>query len=524
MLRRGVVVRWVPRYARQFPRGRGRGRKAAAAAAGLASVASNCSTESPVVRAYDEQVALAAKARQREVKKGAPSTPDSTIPDVSNLLLRKAEKLLDRWQKLSETMVTRRIGGVPSVACVSSPNKIQRSSLDQERDAVLFMAQTEVFAVVKGVLPSSTRQDVIVDRSAEDKGPTDPQKGSTQEGRSTRGTSSMVIIPDEAAADAVKYLEQLGKRHAGTVQGGVDSVEGPSPTSALVFSLHELVVFLQLYNDVNCEDGELLLRLLAELRRVVFSARKGLDNEPGVLSIREESVVPRLLLTLSSLGIVEDNVLQRLVTVNGGRFISRAKIARYSEADLVRLLVAFHRFGLHHEPCFGLAAKVLRRKSLCSPLSSFRRRALSYKTDSLPAGDVKSGGVPALMSGLTLNELLEALTAVSLSLSREREVVELLAATIVAAVEEEEGAVHRNGGGARTREEDAGFFRTLQVHRAAKVCEQMEQAQPALAHLLHRLSIRYGGVLADGGEEALSPERVGFYDFVTADLVKVRRS
>ncbi|RNE97330.1 hypothetical protein TraAM80_09385 [Trypanosoma rangeli] len=523
MLHRSAVVRWVPRYARQCPWVRPRGQRAAAAA-GRANVASNCSPMFLAVNEDNGEVMMATKARQHDVQKEASSALDPTVTGVSQMLLRKAETLLHRWKNLNETMLIHCIGGVPFIARNLSPNKMKESFLKQEQDAVSFMAQTEVFAVVKDMLPLSTHQGDIGDRSETDEIRNNPQEDSRQGGGLTCRTSSMVVIPDEATTDAVKYLEQLGKHRIEAVQGKADLVKGSSPTLPVIFSLPEIVVFLQLYDEMNCEDGELLLRLLAELRRIVFSARKEVGDEKRMLSEAEEGVVSRLLLTLSSLGIAEEHVLQRLVTVNGGRFMSRAKLARYSEADLVRLLVAFGRFKLHHEPCFNVTAKTLRRKSLCSPLRSFRRRALAYASGAVSEGNTKRVSVSSLMAGLTLNDLLEALTAIALSLCRDVEVVELLAASIVTAVEEEEDRGRSNRGEAQTRDEELGFVRTLQVHRATKVCEQMELAQPALAQLLHRLSIRYGGVLADGGEDALSPERVGFYDFITADLVKVRHS
>ncbi|ESL10364.1 hypothetical protein TRSC58_01905 [Trypanosoma rangeli SC58] len=523
MLHRSAVVRWVPRYVRRCPRAQPR-RRRAAASAGRANATSNCPPMFSAVNEDNGEVMMAAKARQHDIQKEALSTLDPTVTDVSQMLLRRAETLLHRWKNLKETILTRCNGGAPFVAHNLSPNKMKESFLNQEQDAVSFMAQTEVFAVVKDMLPLPTHQGGIGDRSEADEIWNDTQEDSRQGGRLSCRTSSMVIIPDEATGDAVKYLEQLGKHRIEAVQGKVDPGKGSPPTLPAIFSLPEIVVFLQLYDELNSEDGELLLRLLAELRRIVFSARKGVGDEARMLSEAEESVVPRLLLTLSSLGIVEEHVLQRLVTVNGGRFMSRAKLARYSEADLVRLLVAFGRFRLHHEPCFNVTAKTLRRKSLCNPLRSFRRRALACTSDAVFAKNAKGDIVSSLMAGLTLNDLLEALTAIALSLCRDAEVVELLAARIVTAVEEEEDRVRYSRGEAHTREKDLGFFRTLQVHRAAKVCEQMELAQPALAQLLHCLSMRYGGVVADGGEDALSPERVGFYDFITADLVKVRRS
>ncbi|EAN92010.1 hypothetical protein C3747_33g143 [Trypanosoma cruzi] len=518
MLQRSFVVRWVPRYIRQVPRVRQKKEQRDAVAMGRSKAPSKRRAECSAVSERDGGVARAAQAKRLEITEEGSTVLESPVSDVSRLLLRKAETLLDSWQKLNMTMT---ISGSRSDSLMGMKN----SSSSQKRDAVAFMAQTEVFAVVKGMIHLSTPHEGSLNRCEEDNKHDSLRQNAFQEYRSTNIISGMVVIPDEATNDAVNYLAQIGRHRVGKVQDKVASLDDSFPISSAIFSLHEVVVFLELYNAMDCEDGELLLRLLEELRRIVFSTEKEIRTENHVLRECEEGVIPRLLLTLSSLGIVEENVLQRIVAINDGSILSRATIARYPESDLIRLLVAFNRFGLHHEPCFHVTAKTLRRNSLRNPLKSFCRNAVNCRVDAAPLGDgEKRSRIPSSMAGLTMNELLEALTAIALSLCREREVVKLLAATIVTAVEDEEYMRCSTKEKAKTREEDLGLLRTLQVHRAAKVCEQMDMPQPSLAHLLHRLSIRYGGLLADGGDVSLSPERVGFYDFITADLVKARCS
>ncbi|RNF19599.1 hypothetical protein TcG_04180 [Trypanosoma cruzi] len=516
MLQRSFVVRWVPRYIRQAPQVRQKEQRDAVAM-GRSKATSKRRAECSAVSKRDGGVARATQEKRLEITEEASTVLESPVSDVSRLLLRKAETLLDSWQKLNMTMA---ISGSRS----DSLRGMKNSSSNQKRDAVAFMAQTEVFAVVKGMIHLSTPQEGSLNRCEEDNKHDGLRQNAFQEYRSTNSISGMVVIPDEVTNDAVNYLAQIGRHCVGKVQDEVASLDDSSPTSSAIFSLREVVVFLELYNAMDCEDGGLLLRLLQELRRIVFSTEKEIRTENHVLREFEEGVIPRLLLTLSSLGIVEEHVLQRIVAINDGSILSRAKIARYPESDLIRLLVALNRFGLHHEPCFHVTAKTLRRNSLRNPLKSFCRNALNFRVDAAPIGDGERSRVPSSMAGLTMNELLEALTAIALSLCREREVVKLLAATIVTAVEDEEYMRCSTKEKAKTREEDLGLLRTLQVHRAAKVCEQMDMPQPSLAHLLHRLSIRYGGLLADGGDVSLSPERVGFYDFITADLVKARCS
>ncbi|EKF32651.1 hypothetical protein MOQ_003494 [Trypanosoma cruzi marinkellei] len=516
MFQRSFVVRWVPRYIRRVPQARQK-EHPDAMVMGWSKASSKRRAECSAVSKHDGGAVRVAQAKRPEITEEASTVLASPVSDVSRLLLRKAETLLDSWQKLNMTTAISGSRG-------DSSRGMTNLSSNPERDAVAFMAQTEVFAVVKGMLHLSTPLEGSLNRCEEDNKHDGLRQDAFQERRSTSSISGMVVIPDEGTTDAVKYLAQIGRHHMGKVQDEVASLEDSFPTSSAIFSLHEIVVFLQLYNTMDCEDGELLLQLLGELRRIVFSTGKKIHNGQHVLTKSEEDVIPQLLLTLSSLGIVEENVLQRIVGINNGSFLSRAKIARYPESDLIRLLVAFNRFGLHHEPCFHVTAKTLRRKSLRNPLKSFCRNALNCRADAAPLKDVERSRVPSSMAGLTMNELLEALTAIALSLCREREVVELLAATIVTAVEDEEDMRYSTNEKAKTREKELGLLRTLQVHRAAKVCEQMDMAQPSLAHLLHRLSIRYGGLLADGGDVSLSPERVGFYDFITADLVKARCS
>ncbi|ORC90319.1 uncharacterized protein TM35_000081170 [Trypanosoma theileri] len=424
-------------------------------------------------------------------------------------------------------MENHQIGSRPSVhRSFSSSGVVTDTSHRSRMDAVLFEAKTEVFSVLRTILPPPQRGGTDVGPcSVQSRGDDGMVQGSVPH-KGPSSTAGLVVIPDEATPDAAGYLRRVRDSHrTGEVRSGVTLPGGEQQRPALL-SMKEIAVFAELYHILECEDGVLLLQLMAELRCLVLTPVKRLAGEtipPSEGGIG--NAVSQLLLTLSSLGLVEERVLQRLTSPRGP-FLSPAQLAHQAAGDLVRLLVAFHRFGLHHEPCFKAVVRVLKWRSLRNPLRSCVETVFAQSN-----GDVLGGGVPeadmvpVCMAGLSVNNLLEAMAAIALSLHRERAVVELLAATVVAAVWNDERMFLDSAAGRVSAQHDHVLvFRTVQVHRAAKTCEQMELGQASLAHLLHRLSICYSGLLVNNGEDPLSPERVGFYDSVTADLVKVNRS
>ncbi|KEG15213.1 hypothetical protein DQ04_00141010 [Trypanosoma grayi] len=458
---------------------------------------------------------------ERRGKSGrAPSlTVEQNAAPPVMILLRKAEELLRCWQELDDVMVNRKIGHGQSSPHTLSASETEALSLQQQRDMVFFTAKAEVFAVLKALLPPVQCRGGGSGVDA----PPQNYKRETETHAGRKSVGGLAVIPDEATADVGGYLQQLGTSRLGDGKGG-ESFSSDTQRRPAVLSMKDIVVFLQLYHALECEDGILLLQLMEELQCIVLAPKIRSINEDALSNKGHESAVPQVLLVMSGLGLVEEFVLQALIRPSGP-FLSPAEIARLHESDLVRLLVALHRFGLHQEPCFKSTTKVLRQRAHRKPLKSFIRPHLAHPSGAPPSDAAKSAGIPACVVGLTVNELLEGISAVALSVHREKAVVEFLSAIIIAAVEVEE----RNSASITRERVDAhehnlGLLRTLQVHRAAKLCEQMQLEQPALAHLLHRLSIRHGGLLVDGGETAMNPERVGFFDAITADLVKVCHS
>lgn len=508
MLRRSPFARWVPRYFGRTAHPREKRGNVAPRGGG--------SLRGPAANKYGEDAAAKGEASRHEGEVQTSSATDLAITGSSHKLVRKAEALFGRWQALGGTVVNH------SVGCeVPAPHSVQSDSVrslprNGPRDAVLFTAQTEVFAVLKTILPRVERCGEASSRDAFQQKP-------TREGELSPPVDNLVVIPDEVAENPKKFLHHI-ERHRTDKAADCVALSGDAHSASPGFSMREILVFLRLYHAVESEDGVLLLQLLEELRRAVFKPQERHVDEARKGNGDENSVIPQLLLTLSELGLVEERVLEKLTTL-GGCFLSRRQIFCYPECDLVRLLVAFHRFKLHHEPCFKATMKALRQKTLRSPLKSFLLGVRAQQDRNALDEGTNKGGIPSCMTGLTVNELLEALSAIALSLYRERAVVELLVATILAAVREDEEKFGNSiSGEANAGAKNLGVLRTLQIHRAAKICEQMEMAQPVLAHLLHRLSVSYGGLIVDGGEGPLNPERVGFYDFITADLVKVVRS
>ncbi|CAC9552618.1 hypothetical protein conserved [Leishmania donovani] len=372
---------------------------------------------------------------------------------------------------------------------------------------------------------------------------------------------------------------------------------GPRMTAAADFALSDLVLFLRLYDSANVEDGQLLVQVMNEIRRQLFAlaetaadaaaARDG-SSTPSVagttvgdhdLEAANKGVkgisrapsasplpLPAMLYTMSSLGIVEEAVLDVVTScavhdgARGRRGLLYSQLRLYSVADLLQLLVALHRFGHQQQPSTMAVTKALRASlySTSTTTSRFHRRARSLKKAfaarsrtpasgegrvDATAADADTGGVAAMiaadeeLSSLALGLecplflLLEALTATATTVHRRADVVAFLSDLIaVTAVAELTTAVHESRG----RHSPAGcedlareaqefvFAVSHQLLRAAKLTECMELPQILLSDVFAWSTTLSGrGVFVDGGEDnAVPSDRVAYYDHVTADLIK----
>ncbi|KAH9577988.1 hypothetical protein LSM04_001858 [Trypanosoma melophagium] len=511
MIRQSALLRWTPRYftrsarsLRSGPQGSLAARSRNVSPRPMAAHAATSTCTGRVGATGASAVFPEGRECKRCVEHSGELSPmaNSSTAETVSAIVQKAESLLSRWQQLDERIENHQIGSRPCFHRSFSSGAVEDTSHILRMDAVQFEAKNEVFSVLRTILPPPKRRCTNVEPcSSQSTGDESmAQGGVPHTGPSL--TDGLVVIPDEAAPDAEGYLRRVRSGHrTGEVQSGVTLLDGEQQRPALL-SMGEIAVFAELYHALECEDGTLLLQLMAELRCLVLAPVKRLADKTMPPSEGDfGSAISQLLLTLSSLGLVEERVLQSLTSPRGP-FLSPAQLAHQDAGDLVRLLVAFHRFGLHHEPCFKMAVRALKRRSLRGPLRSCVETIFAQSNgDAFRGGLAEADMVSACMARLTVNNLLEAMAAIALSLHREKVVVELLAATVVVAVWNDE---------------------RMSVDSATG--RQMELGQVALANLLHRLSICHSGLLVNSGEDPLSPERVGFYDPVTADLVKVNRS
>nr|CCC94023.1 conserved hypothetical protein [Trypanosoma congolense IL3000] len=539
MLRRTPFSRWVPQYFRQpmrKTRGQRRGSSNTASAVREGNKVRFSSDDQQKATCDEDLRRRISSACETRKLDGNASSVDSPrfyrSPEIV-ALMKKACALLNKWHQLDTSLVNQEIRtklrvpythplyGVGEYPVEKLPNAISASGLS-------FACKTEVLGVFKTVLPPAPPQSSVLDCSNE--------ASVQQPGRQTHVCDvtkrRLSVIPDDAASDALTYLRRIRGDCTEKWQDAPNNGTTLQSVGCAVLSLHDVVVLLQLYEAAESEDGVLLLQFMDQVRRVVLSSCR--DGESGVAATCGGGVVAQLLLCFSSLGLMEESVLQQLINPRGP-FLTKQQVRCYDVCDLVRLLVAFHRFGLHHEKCFAFVIGALRDKLLRKPLRSFSRQSLTLNqfssTMKLPEEDT----VAQCVRELTVNDLLESLTGISLSIHRERAVVDFLLSLIITTVRYEEktvaGSHSVNLTDCAMRDQTTMnhkqkwvLARAFQVHRAAKISEQMELPQPALPHLLEYLAVRYRGIIVDGGDGEITPENVGFFDTVTADLVKVARS
>lgn len=472
-----------------------------------------------------------------------------------------------------------RIGGLhsppPDALHASNPLVQRAQELLHELATVDYSQSSLTPEAAKGFAEFSTRRDVL-----------GPLRGLLPPPATMSGGGSA----NPASRQRFRLVPVVGS-------GPIAPPRGPPMTAAADFSLSDLVLFLRLYDSANVEDGQLLMQLMNEIRRQLFAlaeaaadaaAARGGSSAPSVAGVTvgehdQEAAnrgvkgisqvpsasllpLPAMLYTMSSLGIVEEAVLDVVTSCAvhdgacGRRGLLYSQLRLYSVADLLQLLVALHRFGHQQQPSTKAVAKALRASLYSTPTnaSRFHRRARSLKkalaarprTPSSGEGRVgataavaDTGGVAAMIAadkelsslafGLEcpLFLLLEALTATATTVHRRTDVVAFLSDLIaVTAVTELMTAVHESRG----RRSPAGcedlaleaqgfvFAVSHQLLRAAKLTECMELPQILLSNVFAWSTTLSGrGVVVDGGEDRAVPsDRVAYYDHVTADLIK----
>ncbi|KAG5488988.1 hypothetical protein JIQ42_00608 [Leishmania sp. Namibia] len=379
-----------------------------------------------------------------------------------------------------------------------------------------------------------------------------------------------------------------------------NSLSAPAPdpqlSAAADFSLSDLVLFLRLYDSANVADGQVLAQLLSEIRRHLFalaeteteaaaaidaSATRSVAGTTAEENLEADSrgvkrmlpapsslplPLPAMLYTMSSLGVVEEAVLDVVAScamrdgARQRRGLLYSQIRLYSVRELLQLLVALQRFGHQQQPSTKSVMKALRASLYSTPAaaSRFHKRARAFKKTlaarsrtaaggeghlKATAAEDDSDGVAAMMAadgelsslafGLEcpLYLLLEALTATATTVHRRADVVAFLSDLIaVTAVAELATAVYegRRGCGLAGREELAQEAQEFvlavshQLLRAAKLTESMELPQILLSSVFAWSTTLAGrGVVVNGGEDnAVPSDRVAYYDHVTADLIK----
>lgn len=548
MLRRSSWLRWVPNYrhgqppkrvvARKHNDNRPAGRRQGSVRAPpLGETVSSLALVSPLASSVHEIASRRAAA----------------FP-----LCEKARELVTAWQ-----------GGNESLFSPSSPSSSVGAGDGRGREGGLrFSALRDVLSPLALLLPPPPlhmRQPK-------------PQQAATTEGDTPSLTAlKLRVVPDDEV-------------------GTIDTTKPSSTTassrclSVTPFSLEELVTCLTLYDLAECEDGELLLRLLGEVHRFVCG------NVPKVLSGRTEFAnntsasvklpFPQLLLVLSRLGLAEERVLQAIVSRprahsregNDGGLLY-PQLPQYAVSELVLLLAGFHRFALHNDYAFRETVKTLQHLHLFRPrsdASAFNKslakavkewttrtaqgtvvdvaaasaspghrlthkaltqeetrrlvatRAVADENPSRDAARTVFDELPQLPASLQCPTplLVEALTALSLSLFRRREVVCFLAHVLVVSAVAELSLIASDAELDNASKRVAVNTVSHTLLRAVRLCEEMNEPQALLADCLaFAVDVSWGGVLTDGGEDADVPsERRAYYDHVTADLVKVHRS
>ncbi|KPA81672.1 hypothetical protein ABB37_03981 [Leptomonas pyrrhocoris] len=515
------------------------------------------SLHTPLSRKTRQQLAAAPAVPAFSIDVNAAASATSTTPVLQ--LVQQAQQLLTQLSQPS------------SVVSSSSPTTITAEAM---RNYVEFTARRDVFGPLRHYLPPAV--------------------------------SSAATRASGAAAPRFRLVPST----TAPVTADPSALPTAKDEGVQAFRLADLIVFLQLYDSVDADDGQLLVQLMTEVHRQLFAyalAQKSTADAPGTNSRNPTSAeqaknntdncrsrdrgdqlskpvvylpLPALLFTMSSLGLVEEAVLELVTTAAASTDGSRARrgllyrqLPLYSSEELITLLIALHRFGHSQQPSMKAVTKTL-RASLYNPAtaaSSFHRimKGIKKRTQrtagtanaeaveaQLPKlrveGDDESAEVNVvrtLQSHVELQSLvvqlhsplfllLEALTAAAMTVYRRSDVISFLSDWIaVTAVMELAAALRCPGSGRsvlssstshRVQEEAQEYvlFVAHQLLRAAKLTEEMELPQPVLSAVFAWSCTLSGkGVVVDGGEDSKVPsERVAFYDHVTADLIKAKRT
>ncbi|KAK7194053.1 hypothetical protein NESM_000318000 [Novymonas esmeraldas] len=541
MLVRSALRLWTPRYFR----GRGvAGRPVGKRRVRTVDAPLAVGSSTPATLGVRQQTRAAAPPmsvpvpRRDRGRTGAPATPaphDVASPATEPPIVRRAKDLLQQL----------------SFATATPPS----ASPDAARAYVEFSAKSDVLGPLRNLLPA----------------PHNTPRGGCTEALAPR--QRFRVVAPEAAAGAPRSTE-----------GG----SPPGASTAVAFSLSDLVVLLQLYESVGAEDGQVLAQMMSEVHRQLLSAAATArvtasytaegngDNSSGGGDVGPETPVmdaspalplPALLYTMSSLGIVEEAILDIVASaapLEGGqrrRGLLYAQLRAFSAVELLQLLVAFHRFGhsqqlstkvvmaalrasmYRRETSVGLFHHAARRfkKAMAAPTQHTQdtrsdRAAVEPSVKSAAAVVAADPQLCALAFGLEcpLYLLLEALTATVLTVHRRADVVAFLSdlIAVTAVVELTTAVAAGSAPGAVSAAQPIGreaheFVLAVshQLLRAAKLTESMELPQPLLSEVFAWSTTLSGrGVVVDGGEDSAIPsDRVVYYDHVTADLVKMGR-
>lgn len=377
-------------------------------------------------------------------------------------------------------------------------NKLLGHALsDAERSRILLDTKQRLFAELRRCLPPAT---------SESQGSSSP-------------SLSLRVVPDEHVSDPLRGTQTSGAAR---------------PYASL--PLEDLVVFLELYDAAEHEDGRLLLQLLGELDRFLFYNMKhclpeGIPTGKGAAKVKLP--LPQLLFVLSRLGAVPDATLQGITGDERGIVFEQLHL--YDENELLVLLVALHRFGLHNSKCMQRVIRCL-QKRLYTPFSAasvFQKRM--HQIESQMLSDSLDEALPRVLKRVARNLddvlqcglplLLESQTAMAQTVFRRSDVVRFIANLTVATAFRDAREVKRDSGLNAVQKTQSFQALASCVLHAAKLTEQMSEPQPLLAETVSWCCSRSAkGVVVDGGEDADVPsDRRAYYDNVTADLIKVSR-
>lgn len=342
MLRRTLRILWVPNYSRgqQQDRGGAGGRRPEGARR-----SGGRSQSRPAATRQQHQRPQSRQQRPPATASVAPTATSSSLPFVTILdgpgsTVSKTRRSLATILSTAAELATawRRAGENPFVSAVCTPDASPPGVGGEGYRR--FTALRDVLGPLSQVLPP-------------------PPAHMQQPAAASPGTGSLEklrVVPDPLSGGAAPAVPQ------------------PLPLSRTTsFSLEELTAFLELYQLAASQDGELLLRLLGEVNRffvgnMAAAASKRAEVRTATLPL------PELLLTLSTVGISEERVLQTIAQRPQRDSATPAGLLYtylpfYSVSQLVSLTVALHRFGLHQDNAFKQTMDALLHRHIFSARS-----------------------------------------------------------------------------------------------------------------------------------------------------------